>query len=200
MPRLFRVPRKVALVLAVLAAALAIPASAQAAQAAQAAPRSAGCCARHQRGGVDRLDGRQHLDGVGRHGLVRALLGSGDQRDSGAAGVLLQRAERPQPAEQHLPAVAAASPSRPTRASTRWSRRRRAASSRKTLYDRYGVAGQYWAATNLGCSDMTSLIGNNVAGHGLRRGQVDRPGHDHRVPVGGGRGHPELAEQRRSTS
>ena len=26
------------------------------------------------------------------------------------------------------------------------------------------MAGQYWAATNLQCSDMTSLIGNNVAG------------------------------------
>ena len=34
----------------------------------------------------------------------------------------------------------------------------------KTLYNQYGVAGQYWAATNLQCSDMTSLIGNNVAG------------------------------------
>jgi hypothetical protein len=34
----------------------------------------------------------------------------------------------------------------------------------KTLYNEYGVAGQYWAATNLQCSDMTSLIGNNVAG------------------------------------
>ncbi len=33
-----------------------------------------------------------------------------------------------------------------------------------TLYDEYGVAGNYWAATNLQCSDMTSLIGNNVAG------------------------------------
>ncbi|HEV2240775.1 MAG TPA: type IV secretion system protein, partial [Streptosporangiaceae bacterium] len=32
-----------------------------------------------------------------------------------------------------------------------------------TLYGSYGVAGQYWAATNLQCSDMTSLIGNNVA-------------------------------------
>ena len=32
-----------------------------------------------------------------------------------------------------------------------------------TLYSSYGVAGQYWAATNLQCSDMTSLIGNNVA-------------------------------------
>jgi len=34
----------------------------------------------------------------------------------------------------------------------------------KTLYDNYGMAGQYWAATGLQCSDMTSLIGNNVAG------------------------------------
>src|SRR5215471_18281320 len=34
----------------------------------------------------------------------------------------------------------------------------------KTLYDNYGIAGQYWAATGLKCSDMTSLIGNNVAG------------------------------------
>ena len=34
----------------------------------------------------------------------------------------------------------------------------------KTLYDHYGIAGQYWAATGLKCSDMTSLIGNNVAG------------------------------------
>jgi hypothetical protein len=33
----------------------------------------------------------------------------------------------------------------------------------KTLYDNYGIAGQYWAATGLQCSDMTSLIGNNVA-------------------------------------
>src|ERR1039457_4707606 len=33
-----------------------------------------------------------------------------------------------------------------------------------TPYNEYGVAGQYWAATNLQCSDMTSLIGNNVAG------------------------------------
>lgn len=34
----------------------------------------------------------------------------------------------------------------------------------KTLYDNYGVSGQYWAAYNLQCSDMASLIGNNVAG------------------------------------
>jgi hypothetical protein len=34
----------------------------------------------------------------------------------------------------------------------------------KTLYAQDGVAGDFWAATNLQCSDMTSLIGNNVAG------------------------------------
>jgi hypothetical protein len=32
-----------------------------------------------------------------------------------------------------------------------------------TLYGSYGIAGQFWAATNLQCSDLTSLIGNNVA-------------------------------------
>jgi hypothetical protein len=32
-----------------------------------------------------------------------------------------------------------------------------------TLYSSYGVAGQFWASTNLQCSDMTSLIGDNVA-------------------------------------
>jgi hypothetical protein len=34
----------------------------------------------------------------------------------------------------------------------------------KTLYDNYALAGQFWAAHGLQCSDMTSLIGNNVAG------------------------------------
>ena len=33
-----------------------------------------------------------------------------------------------------------------------------------TPYSQYGVAGTYWAATDLQCSDMTSLIGNSVAG------------------------------------
>ena len=33
-----------------------------------------------------------------------------------------------------------------------------------TLYDNYGIAGQFWAAHGLQCSDMTSLVGNNVAG------------------------------------
>jgi TrbL/VirB6 plasmid conjugal transfer protein len=33
-----------------------------------------------------------------------------------------------------------------------------------TLYDNYGMAGQFWASTGLTCSQMTSSIGNNVAG------------------------------------
>src|SRR6202035_2399584 len=33
-----------------------------------------------------------------------------------------------------------------------------------TLYDNYGMAGQFWASTGLECSQMTSTIGNNVAG------------------------------------
>jgi len=34
----------------------------------------------------------------------------------------------------------------------------------KTLYDNYGMAGQDWASYGLTCSQMTSSIGNNVAG------------------------------------
>jgi hypothetical protein len=34
----------------------------------------------------------------------------------------------------------------------------------KTLYDNYGVSGQFWAAHDMQCSDMTALVGNNVAG------------------------------------
>ncbi|MGH3272427.1 MAG: hypothetical protein ACRDN1_25680, partial [Trebonia sp.] len=34
----------------------------------------------------------------------------------------------------------------------------------QTLYDHYGMAGQFWASTGLQCSQMTSSIGNNVAG------------------------------------
>ncbi len=34
----------------------------------------------------------------------------------------------------------------------------------RTLYHSYGMAGQSWAAYDLQCSDMASLIGNNVAG------------------------------------
>ncbi|HEY9243044.1 MAG TPA: type IV secretion system protein, partial [Streptosporangiaceae bacterium] len=33
-----------------------------------------------------------------------------------------------------------------------------------TLYDSYGMAGQSWNAYDMQCSDMTSLIGNSVAG------------------------------------
>jgi hypothetical protein len=38
------------------------------------------------------------------------------------------------------------------------------ATTGKTLYDNYGMAGQFWASTGLKCSQMTSSIGNNVAG------------------------------------
>jgi hypothetical protein len=33
-----------------------------------------------------------------------------------------------------------------------------------TPYNQYGMAGQFWAPYNLQCSDMTALIGNDVAG------------------------------------
>ena len=37
------------------------------------------------------------------------------------------------------------------------------ASSKLTLYQSYGMAGQSWAPYDLKCSDMTSMIGNSVA-------------------------------------
>ena len=36
--------------------------------------------------------------------------------------------------------------------------------AKPTLYDQYGMAGQSWAAFDLQCSDMASLVGNNIAG------------------------------------
>ena len=36
--------------------------------------------------------------------------------------------------------------------------------AKPTLYDSYGMAGQSWAAFDLQCSDMASLVGNNIAG------------------------------------
>ena len=39
-----------------------------------------------------------------------------------------------------------------------------ATTSGKTLYDSYAMAGQFWAQSGLTCSQMTSQIGNNVAG------------------------------------
>src|SRR5436190_10746946 len=39
-----------------------------------------------------------------------------------------------------------------------------ATAGKPTLYDSYGMAGQSWAAFDLQCSDMASLVGNNIAG------------------------------------
>jgi hypothetical protein len=36
--------------------------------------------------------------------------------------------------------------------------------AKPTLYDSYGMAGQTWNAFDLQCSDMASLVGNNIAG------------------------------------
>src|SRR5690349_2304406 len=36
--------------------------------------------------------------------------------------------------------------------------------AKPTLYDQYGMAGQSWNAFDLQCSDMASLVGNNIAG------------------------------------
>ena len=166
MPRLFRVPRKVALVLAVLAAALAIPASAQAAQAAQAGPAahaqpaaahgtSAAASTASTAASTSTASGDTALFGpcsVPGINAIAGLLGfcsSGENILSPLNNICSPSLPEPEPANSGIDAMVAppASGKQP-----------------KTLYDEDGVAGDYWAATNLGCSDMTSLIGNNVAG------------------------------------
>src|SRR6185437_16879222 len=160
MPRLFRVPRKVALVLAVLAAALAVPASAAASTAAPATPAAAhGTSTTATKASttadVTAASGDTHLFGpcsVPGINAIAGLLGfcsSGENILSPLNNICSPSLPEPEPANSGIDAMVAppASGKQP-----------------KTLYDEDGVAGDYWAATNLGCSDMTSLIGNNVAG------------------------------------
>ena len=166
MPRL-RVPRKVALVLALLVVALAVPASALAAHAqpaagqAAAAPAARGPRLRAQAGGTapapqhrghggDRAGGLCGVPGIGDIG---GLLGFCSLGSSGLTGdlnsICSPSLPDPEPANSGIDAMVAppATGKQP-----------------KTLYAEDGVAGNQWAATNLQCSDMTSLIGNNVAG------------------------------------
>ena len=63
------------------------------------------------------------------------------------------------PASAGQPAAAVAPPPAPAAGQAA-----RPGGQRATLYGSYGMAGQSWAAFDLKCSDMASLIGNNVAG------------------------------------
>src|ERR1700722_3271266 len=163
MPRLFRVPRKVALVLAVLAAALAIPASAQAAQAgpaahaqpaaahgtSAAASTASTAASTSTASGDTALFGPCSVPGINAIAGLLGFCSSGENILSPLNNICSPSLPEPEPANSDIDAMVAppASGKQP-----------------KTLYDEDGVAGDYWAATNLGCSDMTSLIGNNVAG------------------------------------
>ncbi|HTZ93243.1 MAG TPA: type IV secretion system protein [Streptosporangiaceae bacterium] len=145
-----RLPRNVAVVLAALGAVLVIP------QAGHAASASG---AQHARPAVtattvaDVTTSGGGLCSVPGIGDIGGLLGFCALGSSGLTGDLNNICQpslpTPEPANGGIDAMIAppASGKQPA-----------------TLYDEYGVAGDYWAATNLQCSDMTSLIGNNVAG------------------------------------
>jgi hypothetical protein len=175
MPRLLRVPRKAALVLAVLAAALAVPASATAASARPAAGQGAtatpvvrSTVARSTGGTVLGAPFRTvaltsatsagtasgGLCGVPGIGDIGGLFGFCAAGSSGLTGdlnnICSPALPDPEPANSGIDALVA--PPKST------------GPQPQTLYSQDGVAGDYWAATNLQCSDMTSLIGNNVAG------------------------------------
>jgi hypothetical protein len=171
-----RIPRKIALALAVLAALLAVPCAllahgggqqavgAAQARAAASAPTMAGTtiittsvvrAAGQARGASTAASSRPlGLCSVPGIGDIGGLLGFCNLGNSGLAGELNSICDpslpSPEPANSGINSLVAppAGSGKPP----------------DTLYQEYGVAGQYWAATNLKCSDMTSLIGNNVAG------------------------------------
>ena len=162
--RRLRLPRTAAVFLAVLVTVLAVPrlataassahgvaAGARTAVAAHATAASAVTVAAVSTGtGTTSSSGLCSVPGIGDIG---GLLGFCSLGSSGLIGDLNNICEPslpdPEPANGGINAMVAppAGPKEPS-----------------TLYSEYGVAGDYWAATNLQCSDMTSLIGNNVAG------------------------------------
>ncbi|HEY1644479.1 MAG TPA: type IV secretion system protein [Streptosporangiaceae bacterium] len=172
MLRALRVPRTAAVVLALLITALAVPGSAQAATgqagAAHAAASStvtaAGASAARTSTATGTAIGSSIAAGAANgaaNGLcsvpgigdIGGLLGLCSLGSSGLTGdlnnICTPSLPSPEPANSGINALVAPPAS---------------AKPVKTLYAQDGVAGDFWAATNLQCSDMTSLIGNNVAG------------------------------------
>jgi hypothetical protein len=149
MHRRFRVPRKVALVFALLVAVLAVPGSAQAAHARPATGHAAVSTVAATKPAAA-SGGLCSVPGIGDIG---GLVGFCSAGTSGLTGdldnICTPSLPDPEPADSGIDSlVAPPATGKPP----------------ATLYARDGVAGDYWAATNLKCSDMTSLIGNNVAG------------------------------------
>jgi hypothetical protein len=149
--RRLRLPRKTAIVLAAVAAVLVVPHAAQRADA--PAGHGSGRTAITATTVADITPAGGGLCSVPGIGDIGGLLGFCALGTSGLTGDLNNICQPslpdPEPANSGIDSMVAppASGKQPA-----------------TLYDEYGVAGDYWAATNLQCSDMTSLIGNNVAG------------------------------------
>jgi TrbL/VirB6 plasmid conjugal transfer protein len=160
-----RFPHRMMLVLAVLAVLVGLPRAAQAVAGltAPAHPVAASPAAAHtgpaRNAAVVTLAERQPAAPAGGAcsvpgiGDIASLLGFCTLGQSGLTGDLNNICQPslpdPEPANSGIDAMVKP-PAEPGRQPS-------------TLYGSYGVAGQYWAATNLQCSDMTSLIGNNVA-------------------------------------
>jgi uncharacterized membrane protein YgcG len=151
MPRL-RVPRKAALVLALIVTALAVPASAQASSAqpatGQAAAAASGTAA--SAGTTAAAGGLCSVPGIGDIGGLIGLCSLGTSGLTGDLNSICSPSlPDPEPADSGIDAMVAPP-----------------ATGRQpdTLYQELGVSGDFWAATDLQCSDSTSLIGNEVAG------------------------------------
>jgi hypothetical protein len=160
MPRL-RVLRKAALVLAVLVAALAVPGSALASPAAPASGQSVtapsgvavttAVTARDTRAAS--LAAAGGLCAVPGIGDIGGLVGLCNLGTSGLVGdlnnICTPSLPDPEPADSGINSMVA-----PPATSK----------GPDTLYSELGMSGLFWAATDLQCSDSTSLIGNEVAG------------------------------------
>ncbi len=157
--RRVRVPRKTAVVLAALALVLVLP------RAGHQHPKPAGHVSAAQSGpalgdkavmnavtvaDVTPAGGLCSVPGIGDIGGLLGLCSLGSSGLTGQLNNICQPSlPNPEPASSGIDSMVAPP---------------QAGKQPATLYAEYGVAGDYWAATNLQCSDMTSLIGNNVAG------------------------------------
>ena len=127
------------------------------------------------------------------------MLGAGNRRHRRPARILLAGHVRPRRrSEQHLPAVPARARAGQLRYRRAWSRRRGRVVGETA---RHPVRRIRRGRQLLG-RDQPAVLRHDVADrqqrrrHGVRRGEIDRPRHDHDLPVGGGRGHPQLAPAR----
>jgi hypothetical protein len=148
--RSLRLPRYAAMVMVALGVALALPSSGDAASAQPLQHARPAVSARTVADVTTTSGGLCSVPGIGDIG---GLLGFCSLGSSGLTGELNNICQPSLPTPESANAGIDSMIAPPA-----------AGKQPATLYDEYGVAGDYWAATNLQCSDMTSLIGNNVAG------------------------------------